>query len=285
MFLNLNTGHIGIRASLSESIDLAKRNGFSGADFSIHEVADLVDSEGAEAVLALFSDAGLNPGVWGFPVNFREDEATWQADLKTLPRLAKAAQACGFTKCTTHIMPCTDALPYAENFSFHVDRMKPGAQILADHGIALGLEWVGPKTLRESMRYPFMHTMDEALELGDRVGTGNIGLLVDAYHLYTSHAPNSDILKLRADQIVNVHVNDAIKDVPVDEQLDGVRELPGYTNMIDLNGFLHALRDVGYDGPVTAEPFSQRLRDLPDEEAAAETGAAMQAMWKKAGLA
>lgn len=284
MFICLGPGHIGIKASLAESIDLARRHGFAGVDLPISEVADIVEQEDADAVLELFSNAGIKPGSWGFPVNFRQDEATWQEGLTELPRLAKAAQACGFTRCSTWIMPCDDERPYAENFTFHVDRIRPGAQILADHGISLGLEWVGPKTLRETRKHPFIHTMDEALELGDKIGTGNMGLLVDAYHLYTSHAPNSDILKLNKEQIINVHVNDGIKDVPVDEQLDGVRELPGYTDMIDLNGFLHALRDVGYDGPVTAEPFSQRLRDLPAEEAAAETGGAMQQMWKQAGL-
>lgn len=284
MFICLGPGHIGIKASLAESIDLARRHGFAGVDLPISEVADIVEQEDADAVLELFSNAGIKPGSWGFPVNFRQDEATWQEGLTELPRLAKAAQACGFTRCSTWIMPCDDERPYAENFTFHVDRIRPGAQILADHGISLGLEWVGPKTLRETRKHPFIHTMDEALELGDKIGTGNMGLLVDAYHLYTSHAPNSDILKLNKEQIINVHVNDGIKDVPVDEQLDGVRELPGYTGMIDLNGFLHALRDVGYDGPVTAEPFSQRLRDLSAEEAAAETGGAMQQMWKQAGL-
>lgn len=284
MFINLSPGPIGIKATLTQTLDLARRHGFSGIDIPIHEVADLVDSQGAEAVLALFSQAELQAGAWGFPVNFRLDEATWREGLAALPRLAKAAQACSFIRVSTFIMPSDDERPYAENFAFHADRIRPAAQILADHGISFGLEWVGPKTLRDSKKYPFIHTMAEALELGNAIGTGNVGLLVDAYHVYTSHGSNDDIRKLSKEQVVNVHVNDAIKDVPVDEQLDGVRDLPGYTGTIDLNGFLHALRDIGYDGPVTAEPFSQRLRALPAEEAAAETGAAMQNMWRRANL-
>lgn len=284
MFINLSTGTIGIKATLTETLELAKRHGFAGIDFSIDEVADLVDAKNTDAVLELFDNAGLKPGVFGFPVDFRADDETLHKDVAALPRLAKAAQACGFTRTTTYIMPCHDEMAYAENFKYHTDRMRPGAEILADHGIAFGLEWVGPKTLRDSKRHPFIHTMAEALELGDAVGTGNMGLLVDAYHLYTSHASNDEILSLSKEQIVNVHVNDAIKDVPIDEQLDGVRDLPGYTNMIDLNSFLHALRDVGYDGPVTAEPFSQRLRDMAADDAAAETGEAMRSMWEKAGM-
>lgn len=284
MFINLSPGTIGIRATLAESIALAKRHGFAGVDFSIGEVADLVEARDADAVLALFDEAGLKAGAWGFPVDFRSSDDALKESVAALPRLARAAQACGFTRCTTFIMPCHDEMAYAENFTYHVERMRPGAEILADHGVAFGLEWVGPKTLRESKRHPFIHTMAEALELGDAIGTGNMGLLVDAYHLYTSHASNDVIKTLSTKQVVNVHVNDAIKDVPVDEQLDGVRDLPGYSGMIDLNGFLHALREIGYDGPVTAEPFSQRLREMEADDAAAETGEAMAAMWERAGL-
>jgi hypothetical protein len=40
----------------------------------------------------------------------------------------------------------------------------------------------------------------------------------------------------------------------------------------------------GYDGPVTPEPFSQRLRALPPTEAVQETGQAMHRIWQAAGL-
>jgi len=284
MFINLNTDTIGIRATLEESLELAKRHGFAGVDFSIAEVADLIDQTDVDAVLELFDNAGLKPSVFGYPVDFRHDEDSLAKDMAALPRLAKAAQACGFRRTATYIMPCDDERSYAENFTFHADRLRPGAEILADHGVWVGLEWVGPKTLRDSKKYPFIHTMAEAIELGEAVGTGNMGLLVDAYHMYTSHASNDEILGLSKEQVVNVHVNDAIKGVPVDEQLDGTRDLPGYTDMIDLTSFLQALHSIGYDGPVTAEPFSQRLRDMAADDAAAETGQAMRTMWEKAGL-
>jgi sugar phosphate isomerase/epimerase len=45
--------------------------------------------------------------------------------------------------------------------------------------------------------------------------------------------------------------------------------------VIDLKGFLGALRQIGYDGPVACEPFSQELRKLPPEQALAEVATAM----------
>ncbi len=88
----------------------------------------------------------------------------------------------------------------------------------------------------------------------------------------------------RNEQVVLVHVNDALAGVPVDKQLDGVRGLPGATGVIDLVGFLHALQDIGYDGPVMAEPFSRQVREMTPEDAMVVTSQAMHAMMQRAGL-
>ena len=53
-------------------------------------------------------------------------------------------------------------------------------------------------------------------------------------------------------------------------------------------GFMGKLEAMGYDGPVTAEPFSKRVVDLAatDPKAAvAETARSMDALWRAAGLA
>jgi sugar phosphate isomerase/epimerase len=50
---------------------------------------------------------------------------------------------------------------------------------------------------------------------------------------------------------------------------------------------MRALREMGYDGPVMPEPFSQRINDLAatDPEAAArEAARSMDALWRAAGL-
>lgn len=284
MYTNLNTGMIGVQADLAQTIDAAKRFGFGGIDFSIDEAAALADEHGVAYVTDLAADAGVRLGAWGLPVDFRNDEAAWQTGLAKLPAQAKLAADLGCMRTATWIMPCSEERSFDDNFAFHRDRLLPVAQILADHGCRLGLEFVGPKTLRDSRRYPFIYTMSGMLALGDAIGTGNVGLLLDCYHLYTSHGTMEEVTTLDNEQIVVVHVNDAQAGRAVDEQLDGVRDLPGATGVIDIESFLQGLVAIGYDGPVTAEPFSQRLRDLSDEEAIAETAAAMHKVWKSAGL-
>ena len=71
---------------------------------------------------------------------------------------------------------------------------------------------------------------------------------------------------LSQSQVVYVHINDAPAGIDVDEQLDDVRHLPGESGVIDLVGFLQALNEIGYDGPVAVEPFDSALAALSPTE-------------------
>jgi sugar phosphate isomerase/epimerase len=122
------------------------------------------------------------------------------------------------------------------------------------------------------------------LDLCSTIGTGNVGLLLDAWHWYTSHGTIQLLRNLRAENVVYVHINDAPKGIPVDEQIDNVRELPGATGVIDLVGFLTSLQKIGYDGPVTPEPFNKRVNEMAASEAARVTYEALAGVWRGAGL-
>lgn len=275
MYPALSPGAVGLHPkNLEEAIQIAADAGFKGVEISVHEVARLVEERGAEAVRALFDKAGIFPAGWGLPVEWRRDEDTWKADLQALPRLAAAAREIGCTRTSTWVMPGSNDRPFQENYRFHVERFRPIARILEDHGCRLGLEFIGPKTLRDTQKYPFIYRMADMLALGAEIGP-NVGLLLDAWHWYTSGGTVDELRSLKAQQVVYVHVNDAPEGVPVDQQVDNRRCLPGATGVIDIRGFLQALKEIGYDGPVVPEPFGNP---------ATWAGDAMRAIWKAAEL-
>jgi sugar phosphate isomerase/epimerase len=138
--------------------------------------------------------------------------------------------------------------------------------------------------MRQGHRYEFISTMTEALDLGNRLGTGNTGLLLDCWHWYTSHATVDDLKRLTADQVVYVHVNDAPPDRAIDEQIDNQRLLPGTSGVIDIANFLQTLDKMGYDGPVVVEPFNAELNALPYEERVVLTRSSLSRIWNIAGL-
>lgn len=285
MYKALSPHAIRVQApTLAIAINAAQRHGYEGTEFNVREVADLVDSQGAEAVRAMFADAGIKPAGWGLPVDWRGDQATWQAGLAELPRLARAADAIGARRTMTWIMPGSNDRALEENRRFHIERFAPIASILGEHHCSLGLEFIGPKTLRDSFSHPFIHTMEDMLAMGTEIGP-NVGVLLDCFHWHTSHGTAQQLRALRPEQVVYVHVNDAAAGLPPDEQIDNIRALPGETGEIDIVAFLQALRDIGYDGPVAAEPFKQELADLPSDDARLEVVArSMDTIFQRANI-
>jgi sugar phosphate isomerase/epimerase len=57
---------------------------------------------------------------------------------------------------------------------------------------------------------------------------------------------------------------------------DNRRELPCATGIIDVGAFLNALNQIGYDGPVRAEPFNQAVNRMTKDEACAAAAAALE---------
>jgi len=284
VFTSLNTGAIGLSIPLEEALDLARAHGFAALDLAITDLRKRAERASVQEIKNAFGAASVRPGAWGLPVNFRRDEEVYRAGLAELPRDAALAQEVGSPWCSTWLLPFSDELDAAANMERHVTRLRPVAQILAEHGCSLGLEFVGPTTMRAGHAHEFIHTMDGALELAARIGTGNVGLLLDCFHWYTAHGTVEDLSRLHASQVVYVHLNDARADRTVDEQIDAERLLPGASGVIDVVAFLQALRRIGYEGPVAVEPFDDTLRALPPAPRVEAVADSLRKVWARAGL-
>jgi len=267
MYIGLSPGAIGVKVeNLSQRISVAHDHGFAGVEVDVNEIANLVEADGAEPLIAKFESADVIPCGWGLPVDWRSSEENWKVDLEKLPRLAKAAAAINCYRMATWIMPASNDRDFDENLKFHIERFKPIAEIVGEHGHRIGLEFIGPKTIRTKFKYEFIHELPAMVDMAHAIGP-NVGLLLDCWHLYTSHGTNAQIEEVEESDIVYVHVNDGPLGIPIDEQQDHIRGLPGETGLIDIAGFLGALKKIGYSGPVIPEPFKKELAELPDDNA------------------
>lgn len=277
MRVALVPGSIGVTAgSQRELIDLARRHGFEAVEPRATELAAASPGEiaGFRAGLA---DAKLAWAATSLSVDFRKDDATFRSGLRDLPRLAAGLRRAGADRIGTWIPPSHDTLTYRANFALHASRLREVAVILGDHGIRLGLEYVGTQLNLVAKRYPFVHTMAEARELIAEIGRPNVGLVLDTWHWWTAGDTEDEIRALQASDIVSVDLNDAPRDIPKPQQKDGERELPLATGVIDTRVFMRALHATGFDGPVRCEPFNKTLNALDNDPACAAVSKAMHA--------
>lgn len=271
---DLSCGRIGVKADQKQAIDYAAKYGFEAVVPQASYLKRLSDSQLAD-LKSKMQSKNLVFSAAGLPVDFRKDESTFKQGLETLPAFALALQRAGVPRTGTWLMPTHAEQTYRMNFQRHVRRLKAISQILSDHGLRFGLEYVGPKTLWASQKYPFIHSLPETKELIAEINVKGVGLILDSWHWYTSHETKDDLLTLTNTDIVAVDLNDAPRGRKVDEQIDQQRELPMATGVIDLSTFLNTLNLLGYDGPVRAEPFNAILRKMPPEKAVAATATAM----------
>ena len=277
-YKNLGPGHLGVRANQQQALDYAAKYGFDGITPNFGEFERQSDSE-IGAWVEKMKAKGVRYGTSGLPVEFRRDEAAFQAGMAKLPKQAALLRQLGVTRVATWILPGHRELTYMQNFKRHERRLREAAKVLRDNDLRLGLEFVGPRTSRARNRFPFICTQRGMTELVDAIGTGNVGLLMDSWHWYTSHGTVDELLALSNKDIVHVHVNDAPDGVPVDQQIDNRRKLPVTTGVIDMKGFINALVKIGYDGPVECEPFDQELRQMEDSAAVQKTSDALSRVW------
>lgn len=274
MTLCLSPGSIGVTGNQMQTIELAARNGFESIEPQGEFLAGLPSDKLGE-VLASMKSAGLVFGAAGLPVEFRQSEDKFNEGLKELPALAAGLKRAGITRMGTWLMSGHSSLTYVENFRQHARRLRAVAQILKDQDIRLGMEYVGTRTIWTKQRYPFIHTLKEMRDLIAEIGSGNTGVVLDCWHWWQAEDTVADVLTLKNEDVISVDLNDAPSGVPKDQQVDGRRELPCATGVIDVGAFLKALNQIGYDGPVRAEPFNKPLKDMENEPACAATISAL----------
>ncbi len=284
MYKSLNPGHLNIKTSgFEETLALAKKHGFGAVSYN----PSALETEGIDTykALDLMGQYGVIISDFGLPVQITSRDAF----NDTFPKLEKVAQAAaklGIHRCCTWMMSSSKDYEYAENFNFHVWMFRLIAKVLKDYDILFGVEFLGPKHILKANKYPFIHTIDGMLELCDAVGTGNMGLLLDSHHCYSSGLPGGEFAKYIRDEkdIVIVHINDSPAGVPIDEVKDSPRFYPGEPGGggNDLIGFMNALKSLEYTGPVVLEPFSETLNGMSDNDAIAKiVSDSIDSVWPK----
>ncbi len=295
MFKNLDPHALGLSASQSETIELALSFGFRGISFNLVDFAGEVQSYGLPKARRLLDSAKLTLGLFALPLDFEADDARFRAELARLAELSELAASVGATRAVTVIEPASDERPYHQNFEFYRQRLGEVGQMLAPHGVRLGVGFESSDAARRDKHFEFIHDLDALLVLLSTVGQSNVGLSLDVWHVWAAGGSLDAVSKkLKADQIIAVALADAAQPdatQPDATQPEGgdphdaaTRLLPGETRVIDSAAALSMLADLDYDGPVTPLPDRSRFAGMRRDAIAKLAGEKLDAVWQAAGL-
>jgi sugar phosphate isomerase/epimerase len=274
------------KVPLKTLLPLAKNAGYDSVQFPLWEITTL---EQAREATREVDDRGLQWGLLPMDIDIMREcpEEVYKADLEVLKRHMDLAQAAGVRRYYNHVWPGSNDLDWDAKLSWCIERFAPVFHLAQERGIKSGLEFLGPKPLADSFRYPFIRKIRDILLLADAISK-DVGVLVDTYHWYTSGSSLEDLKLIGSgNRVVGVHLNDGQKGRSRDEQQDLERELPLATGIIDSVSVVKTLSELGFDGPVTVEPFepaASLLQAMPLEKALRTVSESAQRVLALAGV-
>ena len=135
---------------------------------------------------------------------------------------------------------------HAQSMGYLVEALQECAAVGAEAGVRFALE---PLNRYET---DLVHTVADGLDLIERVGADNFGLLLDTFHMNIEERDPAGAIRAAGEHVFHFHVADSNRWYPGDGH-------------IDFRHLLAVLDEVGYTGYVSGE-----FMPLPDPDTAAE---------------
>ncbi len=126
--------------------------------------------------------------------------------------------------------------PTEEYWKWSADCLRPVAKIGEELGVKIGLE---PVNRYETF---LVNTCEQALKLKSLIGSDNVKVHLDTYHMNIEEKSFYDATKLAGKDLIHYHL------------CENDRGIPG-TGQVDWDGIFRALAEIGYDGYAALESF------------------------------
>lgn len=284
---------VGLSLPPEDSIDVAGKAGFDGVDFMVRDLVEAgADIEGLRRRM---DDLNLRGGAWVLPMNWKNDRETFEDDLKRLPVYAAVAERLGLARTGTWVRFETDPVEGVDQLSdadrsrlsdeatdWQIDRLGRIARILDDHGSRLGLEIIGSQVAPTGRGVRLVGTYTELRHRFGKLAAehSNVGLLVDAFHIFAAGERVEDALTEGVESVVWVHLADPAR-LDAASLQDEERALPGESGAGVCERLLTILANQSYRGPVTAEPLGRcpALAGLDPLQIAIKTRESLRTVW------
>ncbi len=224
--------------------------GYDGVELAVRD-PQLVDADELEAVVTRhrLKVPAIGTGqAWGEEgLSFTSDDPAVRSAAVTRVKshvpLARRLGAVIILGLIRGITPAGQS--HAQSMDYLVDALRECAAAAAPEGVRFALE---PLNRYET---DLIHSVEEGLDLIQRVDAENFGLLLDTFHMNIEEASIEASTRAAGERIFHFHV------------ADSNRWYPG-AGHLDFASILGALRDTGYMGYVSGE-----FMPMPD----ADTGA------------
>lgn len=154
-----------------------------------------------------------------------------------------SALVAGPMYATTGVTRMLDDADRAAQRSRAADGLRELADYAAERRVGLAIE---PLNRFET---DLINTTQQGLELCDLIGRGNVGLLIDTFHMNIEEKTLGDAVRAAGDRVFHVQVS------------ENDRGTPG-SGHVPWGEFFTALRDIDYRGQIVIESFLPTVKEI-----------------------
>ncbi len=234
--------------TIRERMEMAKKYGFEGIELTLEAEGEITpDSTAAD--MQQFVDMAGEIGLelrtfatglaWQFPACGPDPEVTAKG-IDIVKKCVELAQALGAE--TVLVVPCTvtPEYPYDRAYRDCVETFTALGADAAEAGVCLGLEYVWNKFLLSPLEFA---------GIIDEIGSDYVQAYFDVGNVIPTGYPDQWI-RILGSRIKAIHFKDFRESI-------GTGTFDGFVDLLEgdvpWGPVMDALREIGYDGPVTAE--------------------------------
>lgn len=131
----------------------------------------------------------------------------------------------------------------AQDMAVLVEQLKALADYAGERGVVMGVE---PLNRFETS---FINLAEQVAEVVDRVGSPSCQIMLDTFHMNIEERSLGDAIRLAGKRLVHLH------------SCENDRGAPG-SGHVPWADVAKALKDIGYDGPVVIESFTNKVKSI-----------------------
>lgn len=253
-------GATTMTSDLQTDVAATAHAGYQALELWAAKVDKYLEDHSVEQLKVLLDDNNVAPMTFNSIefIAFRGNEFDQiKARCRQLSQIAQVI-GCPSVAVIPSPTPAWDT-PWDTVVAEHVAALQDLSDIASEYGIKLAFEFIGFGGF--SVRTP-----RGAWEIIQKTGRDNIGMVVDAAHLYVGGGLHSEIDQLDPKYIYAFHLDDT-EAMAKEAYTDAYRLLPGL-GVIPLDDICARLKGIGYDGACSIELFRPEYWEWDPKELA-----------------
>ena len=246
-------------SNLDKDLKYCETHGYDYIEIrTMDKLPEYLKERSIDDLAEFFNTNHIKPLAFNALVFFNNrDEVGYKAIIDEFKKMMVMAERLGVKYVVAVPLVTKDKILKEDIKKSCVEVLTELSEIAQPYGVKIAVEFVGHPQCT-------VNTFGQAYDIIETINRNNVGLVLDCFHFHAMGSNLEDLKKADGSKIFILHMDDT-EDFPIGFLTDEDRVWPGH-GVIDLDGILSTLKEIGYSDVVSVELFRPEYYELDAEE-------------------